>query len=161
MKPIRDIIKEVVQLMDKKHQPKLFLADTPELIREKLISYGNAAGTRDAKYPLIALSLEVEESASNTEGLTYEVSLLITIACSASKDWSTDERYARSFNAVLNPMYLNFIEALGYHELINPKFVYPHKKIDLLYYGRNMDKQTTDYVDAIQLRNLQLEILNI
>ena len=113
------------------------------------------------RYPLFALLFSFNEDKYKTVGFDNEADLRILIARRALKEDKVPERYAKNFEPVLYPVYLEFLNQLYF----DPRFEtglpdnIPHSKMDFPYYdtGDNADP-LSDCVDAIQIK-IKLKIL--
>lgn len=121
--------------------------------------------THDAlKYPLIALFQDFPENEQGAAGSLTKVRLRIVIATRGVTGGKAADRQAQSFDAVLYPIYNEFV-----HQLTrSPYFLNParprHEKIDRPFWGKeglygNIANIATDELDCIELRNLELTTL--
>jgi len=91
--------------------------------------------------------------------------LNIIIAVNTSPDYTSENRYDNSFRTTLYPLYdllIKHIVKSKWFINVDPGLV-PHNKIDRLYWGRNglynnESNVFNDYIDAIEIQNLSLEL---
>lgn len=120
------------------------------------------------RYPLIALFQDFEESNLRSMTAKSSVSLNIIIADLTSPDYKSDQRYTNVFKTVLYPLYnllIYHIQRSGLFSNVGPGLV-PHNKIDRLSWGRqglsgNEGAIGFDHIDAIEIQNLELELLHV
>jgi hypothetical protein len=138
-------------------------------ISNTLKARNTATGTLQyQKYPLIALKLDVESDYIG-QGNTFNYSdISIFLVNITDKTYKAKDRLEKNFDPVLYPLYEKFITALKRHpsiritnELDNTK----HSKIDRFFWGSQDNDNSTknifnDYLDAIEIRNLELSINN-
>lgn len=136
---------------------------TVEEINQRLIAMGN--GVEEAKkYPLCWLVCNFAETDNGVIGVDKEVSVNIIVAKFAMSEWSTSERYQRSFDPILTPIYVEFIKQLGLSKSLMNMQRPKHTKINEAYWGRDgvLGKKgeniLVDYIDAILINNLQLTL---
>lgn len=119
------------------------------------------------KWPLIALFQDFEESYGASPLTQSEVSLNIIIATNTKADFFAAQRYDQSFRTTLQPLYELFITKLvsskKFKDLVPGINNVPHTKIDRLYWGTdsgtgNTSHKFPDYIDAIEIRDLNLKL---
>jgi hypothetical protein len=116
------------------------------------------------KYPLIALFQDFDETTKRID-LYTEVQLHIIIATQTNPNYLAQERYTNTFKPILYPVLEEFLYQIELHPGIEPFNNYEYTKTDRLYWGRNglygNEKNVfNDYIDAIELTNFHLKIIN-
>lgn len=118
------------------------------------------------KYPLIALFQDFEERKGASQAVNSDVSLNIVIAVNTDKNYRSDQRYTNTFKTILYPLYNLFLEkiAASNHFGVTEGNI-SHTKTDRVYWGKqglygNEGNIFNDYLDAIELTNLELSIFN-
>lgn len=116
-----------------------------------------------AKYPMIYLLQDFPEDLPG-EGAYYgDVTLpLLVIMTLTNNTYKSKERYDNTFKPVLYPLYALLKKYMARNGSIvgNDPDMFPHRKYDRLFYGRRkFGKTVSDYVDAIELTNLNLTML--
>lgn len=117
------------------------------------------------KYPLIYLVQDFREQRGKLAGVYADVSLNIIICHQTLAEYKATDRMANVFKTVLYPIYYSFIRQLAKHNLTfaaSPDLI-PHDKWDRTYWGTsgmggNDKTMLNDFVDAIDIQNLQLKI---
>lgn len=117
------------------------------------------------KYPLVWLVQDFVEN-RNTGGSYYaSVNLNLIIAHQTVNTYKIKDRMLNVFKPVLYPIYLTLLSAMANNKWIvdGSADAIAHSKIDRSYWGSNpidgnKGNILTDYVDAIELENLQLKI---
>lgn len=129
----------------------------------RLVDMGKNPKTAKNKFPLVVL-LEDFPFDYTTKNPTGTVQVLICAV--TNKNYNSDERQAKIFNPILDPIYwelLNQMAKSGYFaQTYYLKF--PHKKWDRKAFGKedpygNSANIPLEYLDVVQMQNLQL-ILN-
>ena len=133
---------------------------------ETLIQMDKNPNTQGAfKYPLIWLVTDFVESRGLQPGVYARTKLRIYIIHSSSNTYKATERKAKVFAPVLYPIYYSLISKLAKSPYILQASadMIPHDKWDRYYAGRakiggNDANMLNDYVDAIEIENLDLRI---
>lgn len=136
-----------------------------EEIEANLIEIAKSIGLPEyegpKKYPLIAVFQDFPENIS-TGGYHKKVTLpVILIATGSAKDWKAEKRYTQSFKTTLYPIYDLLLQGIADNTQVigNDPSLFAHTKYDRLYYGkRKLGTGVSDYVDAIELQNLNLTV---
>lgn len=118
------------------------------------------------KYPLIALFQDFDEVKGENMAIDSRVSLRVVIAVNTSPKYVSSERYANTFKPVLYPLYNLLMEKIAkspYTQLAEG--IVPHTKTDRVYWGKtgingNEANVFDDYLDAIEITDLELELYN-
>lgn len=125
------------------------------------LSEKTADGLVYDKYPLICLFLDAPETIDERI-LKREITVDIVICAQSEQIWKASERTAETFEPVLYPIYeslINHIKNDGVFSIVGT-----YDKIDRYSWGRNGLYGNTanlfnDYIDAIEIKSLKLEIL--
>lgn len=133
-----------------------------ELI-QTLIEMDRSGTYQTKKYPLVYLVQDFTERRGRNEGEYSEINLNIIIAHHTEQTRKVDDRYTKVFKPVLYPLYYELLNQIAKHPLIfqsNGDDI-SHDKTDRLYWGRqaaggNDQNKLTDFVDAIEISNLNL-----
>lgn len=117
------------------------------------------------KYPLVWLVQDFQERRIFGSGYYAEVDLNIIIAHQTVNTYKISNRMSNVFKPVLYPIYYALLEAFAKNKWIvqGPAYGFDHTKTDRSYWGSNpldgnKGNVLTDYVDAIELQNLNLKI---
>jgi hypothetical protein len=115
------------------------------------------------RYPCIYLVQDFREDMNPRTGIYCDVSLSLIIMHHTDMNRKVDDRYTKVFVPVLYPLYGAFMQALAKHPLIqqSQSDKIEHNKTDRVYWGRqavggNNALALTDYLDAIEISNLNL-----
>ncbi|QES88861.1 hypothetical protein [Rhizosphaericola mali] len=171
---IVDILREVTQKTSTKLQgllqnkPINFLHGHPEEIQDTLIEMTKAFAmdpTQPNKYPLIAVYQDFPEKLGSESAVITKATLpMIVIACLTDNKYKAPKRMEVNFKPLLYPIYEEFIKQLKKSSAILPNEYNEilHTKIDRLYWGTNTAGKTlNDYVDAIEIMNMELRVQRI
>lgn len=139
-------------------------------LMQTLAQWDTDPNLRMQKYPLIYLVQDFKESRGKAAGVYADVSLNIIICHQTEADYKAMDRMAKVFKTVLYPIYYSLLKQISKHSLTfaaSPDLI-PHDKTDRLYWGANSissDKtggtdrtMLNDFVDAIDIQNLQVKI---
>lgn len=165
---IVDVVSEIVdkvrlQYDPTNHEKPYFMHGHPLEIINTLKEYTQNPALRLKKFPLIALFEDIESIGA--EGLFASQSKLnILIITDTLPKYKAAERYEKSFNAILTPIYRMFIE-----ECNKSKRIYTahqkikHEPINHLFWGNkgllgNTANFFEDTIDAIEIKNLDFKI---
>ena len=121
------------------------------------------------RYPLIWLVLDIKEQRGREIGQYGAMIPNIIIAHYTEMTRKVDDRRAKVFSPVLEPIYREFMNQLSLHPSImegDPQAI-QHDKIRRFFWGTQKEAvvsdkskvRLTDYLDAIEISNLQLNLL--
>lgn len=144
-----------------------YMYSHPVEMAETLTELSKSPATNGLRYPLIAVLTDVIVNRDKQE-YYGRTSLRVLIATESNKNYRADEREELSFKPVLLPLYYQFLEQIRKcgHFVINYDEGIPHEYTKRLYWGHNglfgqsTDIDFKDYVDCIEITNLQLTIKN-
>lgn len=116
--------------------------------------------SRLLKYPLIWLVTDFKEGRGKTVGKYADTGLDLVIMHQTQQPFKIGDRYANVFKPVLYPIYYSFIKQCAMHPMImqGDEEMIQHDKWDRSYWGTSTKNQLPDYVDAIEINNLSLDI---
>lgn len=167
---IVDIIKEVVEAVQLRWDTQVVPPAVPERpyyyhghlleIVNTLLEKGTKANWKARKFPCIMLIQDFDEKHS-TDSVT--ATLRIIIACGTKQEIRAGARYDLTFEPTLYPLKELFFDELKTHRsinVLNPSYT----KTDRLYWGTdsyagNTANTATDFLDAIEISNLELNFL--
>lgn len=137
---------------------------TVELI-QTLAQYDKVDSFRRLKYPLVWLVMDFPEKRGKLDWYAT-TTLNIIIAHQTESTDKMENRMIKVFKPVLYPIYYALLDGLASHDLINENDadILQHTKYDRGYMGNiradgNIANKLNDYVDAIEIINLNLTIL--
>ena len=133
-------------------------------VKDRLDELSKMPKGNEIKFPLIALFCPFIEN-RDSPGYLSKAAVNVLIANSSSKQWSNEERLARSFRNILRPIYRRLLDALredgridfGYDEVVR------HNYSENYSYGRygahtSTGESVSEPIDAINISNLELTI---
>lgn len=134
-------------------------------IVDRLKSMNASPDHKDKKYPLIALFQDFKVVRGEKLSMYGSASLNIIIATLTQPQYLAEQRYTLNFKPVLYPIYNELLNQLSLHAQFYFKHPIQHTEIDRLYWGKeglygNNGNIFNDYIDAIEIQNLQVEIKN-
>jgi hypothetical protein len=177
---IKDLIKDVVDSVSTDLTPILqeydstitgvhYMAGHPLEITQRLTERGNDNVLKYSKYPLVGLLMDIPEQHGVAIGY-FNVRLNLIIARSTGSELIVDQRYEKNFIPVLYPIYEALMNKLvtfsyGKYKPFNNSSVQQlrHDKFDRVFWGKesfmsNTSNYFKDYIDAIEIRNLELSV---
>lgn len=163
-----DVIGDIVQATATKLGIDIrYLFGSVDEITESLMQLSVYTTTAETKYPLFCVVTDIEEQKGNSSSIfTTFTPPTILIACDTLPTLKAIERKSQSFEAVLNPIYVEFLRQMYISPLVEcqvPERI-EHTKIERYRWGRNQittaDGQSVDYIDAIEIKNLTFKIQN-
>jgi hypothetical protein len=173
-KYIVDIIGQIVESIRGTYDPPaglpngspFYLYGHPLEVINTLSEWTKNPTKKFQKFPLIILFTDIEESKGLHQGINSEVKLEVIICTATKPEYKSTERTEITFKPVLYPLYDLFIAELansGYFMESND--LVPHTMTPRYYWGKsglygNTANMFNDYIDAIEIKNLQLTILN-
>lgn len=118
------------------------------------------------RYPAIILILPVTVRRGLQSGWSGRFTCSIGILYHTQPDLTSAERIDQSFKNILRPLYENFVQNLldsGYFAAYDVEDI-PHQYIEHTTLGKDsfikLDEVTYDYIDAIEMGNLELTAVN-
>lgn len=136
-----------------------------EYISNQLVLWGKSPATSPLKYPIICLLSPYEEDRTEVQ---EHVSLEFIILVNTQKNYSNEDREEISFERVLRPIYRIFIEEISRDGrfVSNYRGIVPHRYTENYRYGRvgvlgPDGKPFRDFIDAIEIKNLELTIKKV
>ena len=125
----------------------------------------DATGGREYKYPLIHLVRDFAEDYGVVPGYSIDVSLNIIFVHQTVATYKIDDRDDKVFKPVLIPIKEEFITQLAKHKQIVAvhRSKIPYREWKRAFWGtrqlQGAKNKLADYVDAIELENLKLKII--
>jgi hypothetical protein len=165
-KYIVDIIGNVVASIRTGETP-YYLYGHPIEVVNTLSEWTKSPTLKMKKFPLIVLFQDFEEQKGKHQSINSSVSLNMVICMNTLPSYKSHDRYDATFKTVLYPLYDLFISKLatcGYFHNASESLI-SHVKIDRVFWGKsglngNTANAFNDYIDAIEIKNLDLDILN-
>lgn len=140
-----------------------FMHGHPLEIVNTLADKANASSYKGKRFPLIALYQDIEENIRN-EGYERIAPVTVIIANQTDPNYSAATRQDNNFDPILYKLEEGFKYCLKKSEYIGG-LKPDYNRIDRIYWGRNgiygnEGNMFQDYIDAIELNNLELKIIN-
>lgn len=161
-KSVIDVIQAVVD--DMTTTRKLLYGSANEVVL-KLSIMAKTAATNAKRYPLVALFTDIPERKGEMTGIQSTITIpTILFVHVTKKEYMAEQRKEKVFDLVLQPMYEQFMEALQRStdvRVMDWRQV-PHTKTDRFSWGKSAifteNNAGTEFIDAIEIQNLQLSI---
>ena len=125
-------------------------------------------GIRVAKYPMIYVVQDFVEHRGKLAGVYADINLQVIVCHQTDGDYKITDRYTNVFKPVLYPIYYSFMKQLALSNMTFPSSpdLISHDKYDRSFWGTSKvvgsggtDRSVlNDFVDAIDIQNLQLKI---
>lgn len=133
--------------------------------REKLQQMSESPEYRSEKYPAVLL---VEDIRIRSGGDHRIATLNIYIVMGTEPNYDSSDRQQKNFDEILIPIYNALMDGIyrwPFFRTYNRQRDMPHTRIDRKYWGREIVGGTdanklTDYLDAIEVANLELKLSN-
>lgn len=159
-----DVIKDIVESMA---STVYFMHGHPVDVVNQLSVKNQDKSLKFQRFPLIALFHDFTEAKGNDMRVNSEVNLNLIIATTTNPSYTPDQRYENSFSTVLYPLYNELLSLIAQSCMFlntAPDMI-PHDKTDRLFWGKtglygNVGNMFNDYIDAIEISNLNLQIKN-
>lgn len=137
---------------------------TRELL-ETLSQYDRDPAFKFMKYPLIWLVTDYPEDRGREPGIYADAKLNICIIHQSLNTYKSTERLSKVFKPVLYPIYYSLLDQMANCNMINNgvEEKISHRKWDRFYMGKqgsggNVADTLADFVDAIEIENMNLKI---
>lgn len=163
-----DDLGSVVALMrDDVNGPPFFMAGHRAEIADRLRELSKYATTKDKKYPLIALRMDIPEDGHS---IVYQESLNVGIFTITLETYNAEERREKIIKPILYPLYWKFLRCIKNSGLFmwpgGQKYP-PHQKVERPYWGTGntgggttepgtVKKLFDDPVDCIEIVGLKI-----
>jgi hypothetical protein len=162
MKPVVHIIEEVIARMLDRYPDLKYHYGTRQEIITTFTEMTESITIKSSMFPAICLIMPFKETVKGSGNRDINLNLLILT--DSKQEFSTPDRYAYNYVPILYPLLELFIEkAQCHHEILpqNPEY----ERTDQVSWGRygldeNKSQQFNDYIDAIEIENLKLEIIS-
>lgn len=140
-----------------------FMHGHPLEIVNTLADKANASSYKGKRFPLIALYQDIEENVRN-EGYERIAPVTVIIANQTDPNYTAATRQDQNFDPILYKLEAGFKYCLKKSEYIGG-LKPDYNRIDRVFWGRNgiygnEGNMFQDYIDAIELNNLELKIIN-
>jgi hypothetical protein len=139
--------------------------------RELIVTLGQwdtDPALRTGKYPMIYVVQDFVEHRGKLAGVYADLSLQVLVCHQTEDDYKITDRYTNVFKPVLYPIYYSFMKNLALSNMTFPSSpdLIAHDKWDRSFWGTSKvvgsggtDRSVlNDFVDAIDIQNLQLKI---
>lgn len=142
---------------------------SPYFIDEPIKKLGQTLAEKDKssenfkfqKYPFIALIYDIDEDHSLPE-MYARCKFRFIIGMYTDPNLNSEQRTEMVFKTRLHPIYTAFMDAIAESDYFVVFDSIPHNKNDRYYWGLSDSaamKTLNDYIDAIELTNLQLDVI--
>ena len=165
MKSVNDIFREIVANTAKIYGKNVsYMFGDWEYIAGQLTVWSESPEASKLKFPIICLYSPYTE---NRTSRNPDVALKFLIMVDTRKEYLNEERERVSFAKILRPIYDDFIKSiLASPDLVNDyNGIVPHSYTENYRYGRKGveadGKPFRDFIDAIEVKNLNIKIKNI
>jgi len=129
---------------------------------ETLAQWDANVTLRAQKYPLVYLVTDFKEKRGRQAGVYADTNLRVIVCHQTDPTYKSTDRKAKVFAPVLYPIYLELIEQFAKSDMTmaGSADLVLHDKTDRYYWGTstmggNVATSLNDYVDAIEIENLQ------
>jgi len=118
------------------------------------------------KYPIILLPLDLDSEFNPLFNSFDYTNVRLIIANKTQPTYTSKDRIKENFDPILYPLYEQLITGLSRNRSIIPQQIAPftpHKKTDRLFWGSQLNNNANvvnDFLDAIEVSNLSLRIIN-
>lgn len=133
-------------------------------VNNTLTKRGGSFNGRLKRFPMVILVEDIETTIPSGV-IEFEPKVTLLLATETSKEYKSAERYAKSFDQKLTPIYRKLVEAIILSRKTNTTFKHlPHDVIYRPYYGKTngimgtITNMFNDPVDVIEMRNIELKI---
>jgi hypothetical protein len=132
------------------------------MLLSKMSLYKQSA---EKKYPLVAMFTDIPENRGRATHIQSEITIpSIIIATFTSQKYTAKERMEKSIKPILQPIYDELLKQFKLHQAVDVAAanLIVHQKINRLSWGQSAlfqeNNAGTDFIDAIEIRNLELKV---
>lgn len=143
-----------------------FMHDTPKKVAQTLQEYTNSPDYKNKKYPLVILFEDIRQTfRQGLNGITTSFKARMAICTLTDPSYRAPKRDAENFNPILTPIAEELIRQFSKSKSFGSPTV---DAMELIYWKRyswgavEVDKNIlNDYIDAIELESITLNLKNI
>lgn len=145
--------------------PLYYMFGHPLEIVGRLQEITQSTTDKDKKYPLIALFADIPIDKTGPVGFYGRAKLTIIIATLADPNMTAEQRIEATFKPILQPIKEQLVDQLFKHKQFSFADELKYWEIEHYYWGRqglygNTANIFNDYIDAIELRDIDILIKN-
>lgn len=141
--------------------PVYYMYGHPKEIAIRLQELTNSPSEAHKKFPLIILFTDITIDKSLI-GFYGSTSLRMLIANFTLPEYTSVQRTEINFKPILHPIKKELLNQIDRHSLFTYEDELTYKETDMYYYGSRINDKNifNDHIDAIELRDIQLNIKN-
>jgi len=141
--------------------PIYYMYGHPLEIVKRLQELSNSVTEKDKKFPLIILFTDITVDKS-TSGFYGSTNLRMLVANITQPEYISEQRTDLNFKPVLHPIKNELIRQISLHPQFTFEGELTYKETDMYFYGSQINNKNifNDYIDAIELKDIQLNIKN-
>lgn len=134
----------------------------PKEITTRLQELSNSPTEKDKKFPLVILFTDIEIDKS-IPGFFGSAALRMLVCNITEPIYTAERRTANNFKPVLHPIKTELLKQVSVYEHFTYEGELQYKETDMYFYGSQFNDQNifNDYIDAVQLRDIRVNIKNI
>jgi hypothetical protein len=161
MKLVVDKVNQELYLKGFQKLPVYYKYGHPKEISSRLQELSNSPTEGHKKFPLIILFTDITIEKS-VPGFYGSVSLRMLVANITEPTYISEDRTELNFKPVLHPIKEELIKQIGLHGQFTYEDELTYDETDMYFYGSQINNKNifNDYIDAIELKNIQVNIKN-
>lgn len=161
---IEEVVSKVNQelyLKGFQHLPVYYKYGHPKEISNRLQELSNSPTEGHKKFPLIILFTDITIK-KDVPGFYGSANLRMLVANITEPTYISEDRTEKNFKPVLHPIKEELIKQIGEHSQFTYDNELTYSETDMYFYGSEINDKNifNDYIDAIELKNIQLNIKN-
>jgi len=161
IKTVVDKVNQELYLQGFQHLPVYYKYGHPKEISSRLQELSNSPKEGHKKFPLIILFTDITIE-KDVPGYYGSTSLRMLVANITEPTYISEDRTERNFKPVLHPIKTELIKQVGLHVQFTYDGELTYDETDMYFYGSQINSKNVfnDYIDAIELKNIQVNIKN-
>lgn len=165
------VVEEIGSVMEKvnqglylagfQHLPVYYKYGHPREISKRLQELSNSPTEGHKKFPLVILFTDITIG-KDVPGFYGSARLRMLVANITQPEYISEQRTELNFKPVLHPIKDELIKQIGLHSQFTYEDELTYDETDMYFYGSQINDKNifNDYIDAIELKNIQVNIKN-
>lgn len=143
------------------HLPVYYMYGHPKEISSRLQALSNSPTEGHKKFPLVILFTDIQID-HNTPGFYGSARLRMLVANITDPNYISDQRTELNFKPILHPIKDELIKQISLHNRFTYEEELRYSETDMYFYGSQINDKNifNDYIDAIELRDIRINIKN-
>lgn len=162
---VEEMAAVVAKVATKLATPVYYMYGHPLEIVGRLQEKANSTTMKATAFPLVCLFTDIPEDNGDNVGFYAKDRLNIVICTSTTQTYTSEERTANTFKPILYPIKVELLKQITAYPNFTVNGELKFRSWDRYFWGRqglygSVANPFNDYIDAIEIQNLQITIKN-